>query len=427
MSTSAPVALAKAATYDPAEILAAVRGCLDHLGGIRAWVKPGQRVLLKPNLLGGFPVERAVTTHPAVIRAVALLVREAGGEPWIGDSPGMGALDKVASRCGLEPVLAETGARLVDFSEAAEYPVPGHRVVPQLTLTRVLREVDVIISLPKLKTHGHLVMTGALKNQYGLIPGSLKSQWHFRLRQPEWMAALILDIDRVARPALAIMDAVVAMEGAGPSAGQPRPVGALLAGACLVSVDVVACQLIGLQPPQVPVLAAAASQQYGTTDPRKIEVLGGDWRSLRVPDFAPVPHLADVQRLVPPAGFCAAVDPAPLDGPPPDPAPLHPMRHLRGRLSGQAHRHSSGPDRGRPPGGGPPLHLLLLLPRILPAARHRAAPVLARAADFPGPPGRPGHPLAQLEPDQNLPLPAAFLLALALDATILLAMGAGMV
>jgi uncharacterized protein (DUF362 family)/NAD-dependent dihydropyrimidine dehydrogenase PreA subunit len=303
MSTSAQVALAKAAAYDPAEILAAVRACLDHLGGIRAWVKPGQRVLLKPNLLGGFPVERAVTTHPAVIRAVALLVREAGGEPWIGDSPGIGALDKVASRCGLEPVLAETGARLVDFSEAAEYPVPGHRVAPQLTLTRVLREVDVIISLPKLKTHGHLVMTGALKNQYGLIPGSLKSQWHFRLRQPEWMAALILDIDRVARPALAIMDAVVAMEGAGPSAGQPRQVGALLAGACLVAVDVVACRMIGLQPPQVPVLAAATSQHYGTTDPRKIEVVGDDWRSLCVPDFAQVPHLADVQRLVPLPGF----------------------------------------------------------------------------------------------------------------------------
>jgi uncharacterized protein (DUF362 family)/Pyruvate/2-oxoacid:ferredoxin oxidoreductase delta subunit len=296
--TQPVVSVQPAADYDPSRVLAALRACLEPLGGMKAIVQPGQRVLLKPNLLGPFAVERGVTTHPSVVRAAILLAREAGGRVFVGDSPAMGPLAAIAKACGLEPVLAETGAELLDFAEAQEFDVPAYRIGPRLKLAKALSQVDVVITLPKLKTHGQMTMTAALKNQYGCIPGALKSQWHFRLQQPEWLASLILDINRVVRPALAIVDAVIAMEGQGPSSGHLRPLGALLASRDLAAADTLACHLIGLDPMRVPVLAAARGQNFGETRLERISV-AGDWQSLRVPDFKLVEQPVNLLRLVP--------------------------------------------------------------------------------------------------------------------------------
>ncbi len=293
------VSLKKAPDYHPERVLAALRSCLEPLGGMRGFVRPGQRVLLKPNLLGSFPAERAATTHPAVVRAAILLVKEAGGLPLVGDSPGMGTMPAVLRATGLEAVLEETGARRLDFNQPHEFGAPDSLISRKLTLTRALLEADVVITLPKLKTHGQMTMTGALKNQYGLIPGALKSQWHFRLQQPEWLAALILDVNRVARPALAILDAIQSMDGQGPGSGRPRFLGALIAGTDVTAVDMLACHLIGQDPLRVPLLAEARKQRFGETEWSNIQVIGEDWRALCVPDFEKIERPADLLRLLP--------------------------------------------------------------------------------------------------------------------------------
>ena len=293
------VSLKRVESYDPQAVLEAMRSCLALLGGMGTFVRPGQRVLLKPNLLGPFAVEKAVTTHPAVVRAAILLAQEAGGTVFIGDSPGVGSLAYVAKACGLMPVLEETGAELADFSTPREFDDPHNTVAKRLTLARAVADADLIVTLPKLKTHGQMTFTGALKNQYGLILGTLKSQWHFRLQRPEWLAALILDIHRIARPALAIMDGIVGMEGKGPSGGRPRFLGAMLAGRDLAAVDALACLLIGLEPRFVPVLEAARTQGIGATSVAEMEIVGEDWRTLRVLDFEKVSELEDLLRLVP--------------------------------------------------------------------------------------------------------------------------------
>ena len=303
-STSTPppsawVSIARVHDYDPSCVLDGMRRCLEPLGGMEAVVRPGQHVLLKPNLLGGFPPHRAVTTHPSVVRAAILLVQEAGGIPWVGDSPAMGDLDSVIGNCGLAPVLRETGAQILDCSKAASFAVPDHKLVSKVELASALRQVDIVITLPKLKTHGQMTLTAALKNQYGLIPGALKSQWHFRLQEAEWLAALLLDIHRVVRPALAILDAIVAMEGPGPTSGTPRPLGALLAGSDLVAVDRVACELIGQDPVNVPLLKAARQQGLGQADLARITMLGDEWHSLVQPDFQRIERPVDVLRLLP--------------------------------------------------------------------------------------------------------------------------------
>ena len=299
MNSPAVVSLTRVADYDPEHVLAAMRACLEPLGGMRVFVRPGQRVLLKPNLLGGFAPERAVTTHPSVVRAAILLVKEAGGRAFVGDSSAMASLAQAIRGAGLVPMLAETGAELLDFSEPDEFDVPDYKIAPRLTLAKALREVDVLVTLPKLKTHAQMTFTGALKNQYGCIPGALKSEWHFRLQQPEWLASLVLDIHRVVKPALAIMDAVVGMEGEGPTSGTPRYVGALLASTDLAAADTLACHLIGLEPQRVPLLVAAREQGIGQTQLEQVQVVGADWRSLRVPDFKKVEQIVDVLRLLP--------------------------------------------------------------------------------------------------------------------------------
>ncbi len=293
------VSLRGVKSYDPAAVVEALWATLAPLGGMAAFVRPGQKVLLKPNLLAGFAPERAVTTHPAVVRAAILLVQEAGGIPLVGDSPGVGSLAFVARRCGVTAVLEETGAKLADFSTPRDFEGPEGRVAKRLTLAQALADADVLVTLPKLKTHGQMTQTGALKNQFGLIPGMLKTRWHFRLQRPEWLAALLLDIHRIARPVLAIMDAIEGMEGKGPSGGRPRFLGAILASRDLAAVDTLACHLIGLEPRHVPALEAARWAGLGTTTLAGLEVVGEDWRRLRKPDFEKVTKLEDLLRIVP--------------------------------------------------------------------------------------------------------------------------------
>ncbi len=299
MSSKSIVAIKKIGEYQPSMVLQAMKECLAYLGGMSAFVKPGQKVLLKPNLLGPFASAKAVTTHPAVVRAAILLVQEAGGKVYVGDSPGISSQFHVARLCGLMPVMEETRAEWADFQTQREYEVPHHLIARHLILAQAVREADVIISLPKLKTHGQMTFTGALKNQYGLIPGTLKSQWHFRLRKPEYLARLILDIHRTARPALAIMDGIMAMEGMGPSGGQPRKVGALLASPDLMALDTLACLLIKLDPRFVPLLEEARKLRLGATSLEEMEVAGEDWRILQVPDFKKVSQLTDILKIIP--------------------------------------------------------------------------------------------------------------------------------
>ncbi|HOI15961.1 MAG TPA: DUF362 domain-containing protein, partial [Geobacteraceae bacterium] len=145
------VALERAGGYARSELKNRVERLLSHLGGMKAFVNPGDRVLLKPNMLSAKQPEAAVTTHPEVVRAVIELVRDAGGVPLVGDSPGVGKLVKVAEASGILNVVKETGAELVEFKEALE--VSGEGVFKRFELAKPYLEADRVINLPKLKTH----------------------------------------------------------------------------------------------------------------------------------------------------------------------------------------------------------------------------------------------------------------------------------
>ena len=259
-----------------------LREGLAELGGMSAFVKPGQKVLLKVNLLMKKRPEEAVTTHPSVVEAVIHLVQEAGGIPIIGDSPGgpytVSALRSIYARTGLREVAERTGAILNEDVGQTIIQYPEGKLVKSLTVTNCVLNADVIIPLSKLKTHGMMTFTGAVKILFGVIPGLLKAEYHLKMFKVHDFADLLVDIAIWARPTLSIMDGVVGMEGDGPSAGKPRNIGALILSTDPFALDVVATDLIGLKPEKVPTIMAARLR--GLTSRLDELQLKGDSRSL---------------------------------------------------------------------------------------------------------------------------------------------------
>jgi len=259
-----------------------LREGLAELGGMSAFVKPGQKVLLKVNLLMKKRPEEAVTTHPSVVEAVVHLVQEAGGIPIIGDSPGgpytVSALRAIYARSGLRKVAERTGAILNEDVGQTIIQYPEGKLVKSLTVTNCVLDADVIIPLSKLKTHGMMTFTGAVKILFGVIPGLLKAEYHLKMFKVYDFADLLVDIATYVKPALSIMDGVVGMEGDGPSAGKPRNIGALILSTDPFALDVIATDLIGLKPEKVPTIMAARLR--GLTSRLDELQLKGDSRSL---------------------------------------------------------------------------------------------------------------------------------------------------
>jgi uncharacterized protein (DUF362 family)/Pyruvate/2-oxoacid:ferredoxin oxidoreductase delta subunit len=290
------VALVRCPDYQWGRVLDAARRAFDLLGGLGRFVVPGQRVLVKPNLLSATPPERAVTTHPAVVRAAASLAREAGAQVWVGDSPG-GVEWKVTARAlevsGIGPAAVEAGAEVLDFDAGDRQVVdlPSGAVLKRFAVARAALDADLVLSLPKLKTHGQTLYTGAVKNLLGCVPGGGKIRVHQLAPKSRDLAAALLDIYAVVRPRLALIDGIVAMEGNGPNHGDPRHLGLLIASDDCVAADAVACHLIGYPARSIHILRQAEERGLGVGSIDRIEIVGEPLERCRVPDFARASNL----------------------------------------------------------------------------------------------------------------------------------------
>ncbi|TWJ13543.1 DUF362 domain-containing protein [Geobacter argillaceus] len=291
------VSLEQATTYDYPDLRRAIERLLTPLGGMAAFVRPGERVLLKPNMLSAKPPDAAVTTHPAVLRAVIELVRSAGAIPLVGDSPGIGGIRRVAERSGMLAVVEETGATLVPFEEIRE--TTGSGTFRRFALAAPYLDADRVINLPKLKTHEMMTMTCAVKNLFGAVVGAEKPAWHLQAgADRELFARMLLEIYLLRPPDLTIVDAVVAMEGNGPASGDPRRVGLLMAGANAVAVDVIAAEIAGIPKKLLFVERQAERLGIAGVDRTEIETVGASLDEIGVRPFL-LPPLADVQFGLP--------------------------------------------------------------------------------------------------------------------------------
>ncbi len=291
MSDRIAVALARCEDYEPGRVEETVRRSVNLLGGMAEFVHEGQRVLLKPNLCRPMAPDSAVTTHPAVVRAVAILVREVGASPVIAESPGGAFTERILRRLyaktGMARIARETGAELNYDVRARHVSHPGARLLHMLDIIHVATEVDAIISLPKLKTHNLTRITGATKNLFGLVPGVTKIGYHNKLQDVERFSTGLIDILTYAEPVLSLMDGIVAMHGNGPSGGNPFPMHAVIASRNAVAVDVVAAHLVGMDPMTIAPVRIAIQQGLCAGEVSELDVRGEPLGELRVAGFRP--------------------------------------------------------------------------------------------------------------------------------------------
>lgn len=284
-----PVSIRPLQDYRPERVRAALQELLAPLGGMATFVRPGQRVLVKPNLLAGKPPEKAVTTHPEIVRQVILLAQEAGGIVSVGDSPGLGSPENVARKCGILQVVEATGARFAPFVDSVPVSV-REGTFHQLEVAREILDAEVIINLPKLKTHQMMGYTGAVKNMFGAVVGMRKVRLHLQAgADPAFFALMLLELAERFPPALSIMDAVIGMEGNGPGSGDPVPIGALLASPHPLALDTVATTLVGLSERQV--WTQRVARETGRLGSRleEVAVVGPALASLLPRHFRPAP------------------------------------------------------------------------------------------------------------------------------------------
>ena len=269
----------------------AIRALVEQMGGMGRFVRPGERIVLKANLLRAAPPESAICTHPAVVEAVAKLVKEAGGTPVICDSPG-GALHKEAvlrslyEKTGMAAAAAAAGAELSMDSSTRTVSLPEGKVLRQAEIITPVAEADGVIDLCKMKTHVLMSMTGAVKNLFGVIPGLSKVGYHATHPDHETFADVLLDLTGYVKPRLSLMDGILAMEGDGPgSSGTPRQVGLLLAAANPLALDTAAGAIMNLPRQDNPVLLAAERRGLTPCRMEDVELIGGTVEELRMADY----------------------------------------------------------------------------------------------------------------------------------------------
>jgi uncharacterized protein (DUF362 family)/Pyruvate/2-oxoacid:ferredoxin oxidoreductase delta subunit len=284
-------AIIKCVDYQQNRVDKAVRESLILLGGIERYVRPGARVLIKPNLITARRPDEAATTHPAVVKALVQVVQAAGGLVTIADSPGgpfsRKRLEEIYAASGMAQVAAETGAHLSYDLSAVNLPHPEGRLLKGVTVIKAVAEADVVITVPRLKTHTLTGLTGAVKVAFGAVPSPLKTEYHLRLPQVGDFSQALLDICSLVKPRLTVMDAVVGMEGEGPSAGDPRPIGAILASADSLACDVAAAALVGFDPLAVSTTRAAVRLGLTSGQLADVELVGDPLSEVRIDSFKP--------------------------------------------------------------------------------------------------------------------------------------------
>ena len=283
------VSFIKCGTYNFDEVYAAAKKAVDLVGGMGAFVRPGERILLKPNLLSAKEPERHITTHPEVVRALIRLVREAGATPLLGDSPG-GAIKGVArvwEKTGMKKLADEEHVELVNFETIGAIEVNIHHpTIKSIHVSKAVLDCDGIINIPKLKTHGLMIFTGCVKNLFGIIPGLRKAEYHKLAPFPDEFGHLLGEIyifvkDRIR---LNLVDGIVGMEGNGPSSGELRKMDVIVAGTDGVAVDTAITSMLGFKPKRIEPFEYLRKKKAGEDDLAKIEALG-DRGSINIQKF----------------------------------------------------------------------------------------------------------------------------------------------
>ena len=283
-----PVAVAGCPTYERADVEKAMQRVIDEIDGL-GQIHEGMTVAIKVNLIGGLSPDKAATTHPMPLTVLCEMLKGRGAKVIIGDSPGgpftRAALESAYKAAQLTPVI-EAGATLNLDTSVANTRDDDALVMKSFDYTAWLDQADVIINFAKLKTHAMMTMTCAVKNIFGTIPGFVKPEYHMRFPDIRDFSDMMIDLQEHFKPVLHIVDAIVGMEGNGPTNGTPKKVGAIVAGKSPYTVDLVCADLMGIGIDEVMTLRRAAERGLAPSDVSKVTVLGDDHRTYAAKDYA---------------------------------------------------------------------------------------------------------------------------------------------
>ena len=286
------ISIVRCKDYDVTAVTTSIQKALSYFGGIEAFIKPCDRVLLKPNLLSDSKPETAIVTHPAIVDAVVKMVRAAGGIPIIADSPGAGiaytpnALKKVYKVAGYDKIAPNDDSLLNFDTTWSLVANPQAKLVKRLEVISPALNCTKIINLPKFKTHTFTIFSGAIKNMFGVVPGFVKPGYHARLQDVDHFSEMLLDVITRIKPTLNIMDAITGIEGDGPGAlGMIRKIGLILVCPDAIFLDAAAVKIAGFDVETIPFLTAAKKRGLLTYPTETIRIFGGELNDFRIPDF----------------------------------------------------------------------------------------------------------------------------------------------
>lgn len=277
------VSLTRCTGYEKPAIAEAIARQFSLLGGLERFVKRGDKVLLKPNFIAPKPRRCATQTDPAIIIETARMLKDFGAKPFVGDSPAWADTRACAKALELEEPLKKLDVPIRQLDKPVSRKIAGVNV----GISSIALETDVIINLPKFKSHQQLVATFAVKNMFGCVSGKWKAYWHFAKGSRETkFCKFIIEIYKHLAPVLTIIDGITVMDGPGPISGRPRPLGWLIGGTDPIACEIVCSKLIGLEPHRLPIVNTAEQMGFGCADADNIEIVGDALPQAACTDFA---------------------------------------------------------------------------------------------------------------------------------------------
>ena len=283
------VSLRSCNSYVYEEVNLQVDKLINDLGGLEKYIKRNSTVFIKLNLVIKKRPDEVATTHPMVLKVIAKKLLELGCKVIVGDSPGgtytKSSLKGIYKTCGIEEVCNELNIELNYDTSELKVENPNGKILKYMTVIKPIVEVNHVVNICKLKTHAMATFTGGVKNLFGVIPGVKKAEYHFKMPEVIDFTEALVDICSFVSPDITIMDGIIGMEGEGPTAGAPRKIGVLLASPSPYAIDVVACNLINLDPNKVPTIQRCIERNIIEKDFSDICILGEKLEDKIIKDF----------------------------------------------------------------------------------------------------------------------------------------------
>jgi len=295
--SNATVTLTRCDDYSQAEVAEALTRQFELLGGLSKFVRPGDTVLLKPNFIAPRSHRHATQTHPAVIIEAARLLKDFGARPFVGDSPAWGNVFTCVKALKLEEPLKKLSVPIKQLNKPKKCRIGTKNI--KVGISSIALDADVIINLPKLKTHQQLLTTFAVKNMFGCVSGKRKALWHFRKGgSTDDFCEFLIELFRFLNPALTIIDAITAMDGPGPIRGRNKPLGYIIGGTEPFALEIICARLVNIKPEDVPIIKTAKRMGLNCPDGDKIKILGDDFPKSVCTDFQ-LPEMVPLRFSLP--------------------------------------------------------------------------------------------------------------------------------